>query len=147
MHNQYFLALEDATAGQSIPLDELLEQLAFNQDGLIPVITQCADTYQVLMQAWMNAESLRITLETGQVTYWSRSRNQLWEKGLTSGHTQELLELRTDCDGDSLLCLVRQNGPACHTGRSGCFYFSMKPQDTQATVLESRPDYRLLFTR
>lgn len=140
MHSDYFLALEDAAAGDQIPLTTMLQQLNFNSQGLIAVITQCADSKDILMQAWMNAESLGITLETGQVTYWSRSRQQLWRKGESSGHVQQLQELRIDCDGDSLLALVRQNGPACHTGRQSCFYFSAESGQDQVEVLTSRPD-------
>jgi phosphoribosyl-AMP cyclohydrolase len=98
------------------------DKIAFNADGLIPVIAQQHDTGEVLMLAWMNAESLRLTLETGQVTYWSRSRQALWRKGDTSGHTQRLIELRLDCDGDAILARVDQTGPACHTGERSCFF-------------------------
>ena len=96
--------------------------LAWNGDGLIPAIAQCADTGEVLMMAWMNAESLTATIETGRVTYWSRSRGELWRKGDSSGHVQELVELRVDCDRDCLLMKVNQTGPACHTMRRSCFY-------------------------
>lgn len=98
------------------------ENLKFNEAGLLPAIAQDADTHEVLMLAWMNAESLRKTLATGQVTYWSRSRQSFWVKGETSGHTQDLVSLRFDCDRDSILILVRQKGAACHTGRKTCFY-------------------------
>lgn len=97
----------------------------FNADGLIPAIAQDHQSGQVLMLAWMNAEALRLTLETGQAVYWSRSRGALWRKGETSGHTQRVLELRTDCDQDSLLLLIEQTGPACHTGAQSCFYRSL----------------------
>ncbi|RDC71636.1 phosphoribosyl-AMP cyclohydrolase [Rhodovulum sp. 12E13] len=100
--------------------------LAWDDRGLIPAIAQDAKTGEVLMMAWMSAESLRATLETGRVTYWSRSRNALWEKGGTSGHTQRLVELRVDCDRDCLLLLVAQTGPACHTMRRTCFYTSIR---------------------
>ena len=96
--------------------------LAWNAQGLIPAIAQDADTGEVLMMAWMNAESLARTRGTGRVTYWSRSRGELWEKGLTSGHTQALVSLSVDCDRDCLLLKVRQTGPACHTNRRSCFY-------------------------
>ncbi|WP_116081973.1 phosphoribosyl-AMP cyclohydrolase [Tropicimonas sp. IMCC34011] len=98
------------------------ETLRYDAAGLLPVIAQEATTGEVLMLAWMNAEAVRRTLETGRVTYWSRSREDFWVKGETSGHTQELVELRIDCDRDCLLAVVRQTGPACHTGRRSCFY-------------------------
>jgi len=94
----------------------------FGADGLIPAIAQDARTGDVLMLAWMNAEALRLTLETGQATYWSRSRQALWRKGETSGHTQRVVEARVDCDQDAILLRVEQTGPACHTGAQSCFY-------------------------
>ena len=94
----------------------------FNADGLIAAIAQDADTNEVLMLAWMNAEALATTLDTGRATYWSRSRQSLWVKGETSGHTQEVVELLVDCDQDAVLMKVRQAGGACHTGRKSCFY-------------------------
>ena len=94
----------------------------FNADGLIAAIAQDADTNEVLMLAWMNAEALAATLDTGRATYWSRSRQSLWVKGETSGHTQEVVELLVDCDQDAVLMKVRQVGGACHTGRKSCFY-------------------------
>ncbi len=100
--------------------------LAWDDRGLIPAIAQDAATGEVLMMAWMSAESLRETLETGRATYWSRSRNALWKKGETSGHVQRLVELRVDCDRDCLLLLVEQTGPACHTMRRTCFYTAIR---------------------
>lgn len=100
--------------------------LRFDANGLIPAIAQDAETGDVLMMAWMNAESLARTLETGRVTYWSRSRGAFWEKGATSGHTQRLVELRVDCDRDCLLMQVEQVGAACHTGRRSCFYTAVR---------------------
>jgi len=100
----------------------LMDQITFNADGLITAVAQCADTKQVLMLAWMNAEALAITLETKQVTYFSRSRQALWRKGETSGHTQELIAASLDCDGDAVLLLIKQTGPACHTGAQSCFF-------------------------
>ncbi len=100
--------------------------LRFGADGLIPAIAQDAGTAEVLMFAWMNAESVTQTLATGRVTYWSRSRAAFWVKGETSGHVQELVEMRIDCDRDCLLILVRQTGPACHTGRHSCFYTAIR---------------------
>ncbi|MBF9029855.1 phosphoribosyl-AMP cyclohydrolase [Rhodobacterales bacterium HKCCE3408] len=102
------------------------ETLNYNADGLLPVIAQEAETGEVLMLAWMNAQAVARTLETGRVTYWSRSRGQFWVKGETSGHVQELVELRIDCDRDCLLVLVRQTGPACHTNRHVCFYTAVR---------------------
>ena len=103
--------------------------LKFNDAGLIPAIAQDVDSNEVLMLAWMNAQSIAKTLETGRVTYWSRSRQSFWIKGETSGHVQELVELRFDCDRDCLLVMVRQTGPACHTGRRSCFYTSVTKGD------------------
>ncbi|MEZ5715157.1 MAG: phosphoribosyl-AMP cyclohydrolase [Paracoccaceae bacterium] len=103
--------------------------LAFNDQGLIPAIAQEAETGEVLMMAWMNAEAVARTLESGRVTYWSRSRQAFWVKGETSGHVQELVELRVDCDRDCLLVLVRQAGPACHTNRRSCFYTAVRAGD------------------
>lgn len=96
--------------------------LTFNEAGLVPAIAQDAVTQEVLMLAWMNAQSIAKTLETGRVTYWSRSRQSFWVKGETSGHIQELVSFRFDCDRDCILVLVKQTGPACHTGRRSCFY-------------------------
>jgi phosphoribosyl-AMP cyclohydrolase len=103
-----------------------MSRLRFDAQGLIPAVAQDHATGEVLMLAWMNAESLAITLETGQVTYWSRSRSELWAKGATSGHVQRLVELRIDCDADALLLIVDQTGPACHTGRKSCFYRALR---------------------
>jgi len=96
--------------------------LSYNEAGLIPAIAQDEASGAVLMMAWMNAEAVAQTLATGRVTYWSRSRQAFWVKGETSGHAQELVGMRIDCDRDSLLLQVRQTGPACHTGRRSCFY-------------------------
>lgn len=96
--------------------------LKYNQDGLIPAIAQDADSGEVLMMAWMNIEAVRRTLSSGNVTYWSRSRQEFWVKGATSGHTQKLVSLRIDCDRDCILMKIEQVGAACHTGRRTCFY-------------------------
>lgn len=104
------------------PIIDILAKIAFNGEGLVPVIAQRFGTGEVLMHAWMNREALLKTIETGQMVYWSRSRAKLWQKGETSGHTQTLKELRIDCDGDTLLAIVEQVGPACHTGSSNCFF-------------------------
>ena len=99
--------------------------LTFNDQGLIPAIAQAEDG-EVLMMAWMNAESIRETLETGQVTYWSRSRQTYWRKGETSGHRQKLIDFRVDCDRDCILMIVNQTGPACHTNRRSCYYTAVR---------------------
>ena len=101
--------------------DQLLARVRWDANGLVPAIAQQYDTGRVLMLAYMNAESLAATLETGRVTYWSRSRRQLWRKGDTSGHIQRLVDVKLDCDGDTLLLQVDQTGPACHTGAPTCF--------------------------
>jgi len=100
--------------------------LKFDAQGLIPCIAQDAESGDVLMLAWMNADAVTQTLATGRVTYWSRSRAAFWVKGESSGHVQELVELRLDCDRDCLLVLVRQTGPACHTNRRSCFYTAVR---------------------
>ena len=103
-----------------------LDALRFNDDGLIAAIAQDIDSGVVLMQAWMNRESLQLTVETGKAVYWSRSRNRLWRKGEESGHEQKVHGLRTDCDGDTILLLVEQvGGIACHTGRQSCFFYAL----------------------
>jgi phosphoribosyl-AMP cyclohydrolase len=104
----------------SLTADDL-GQLAFDDNGLVPAIVQEATTRAVLMMAWMDAEALRRTLATGRATYWSRSRQQHWVKGETSGHRQDVREVRVDCDGDTVLLIVNQTGPACHTGSVTCF--------------------------
>jgi phosphoribosyl-AMP cyclohydrolase len=116
-----------------------INELAFNQDGLIPVITQDAESKNVLMFAWINRESLEVTLDTGRMTYWSRSRQQLWKKGESSGHIQSLVSMSFDCDGDCILCLVDQAGPACHTGRPNCFYLSVNADDNKVVVVGDMP--------
>jgi phosphoribosyl-AMP cyclohydrolase len=103
-------------------LSATLDTLKYNSDGLIPAIAQQFDTHEVLMMAWMNRESIEETLQTGRVCYWSRSRNKFWRKGESSGQMQVLKEFRFDCDADTILLLVDQTGPACHTGRRSCFY-------------------------
>lgn len=100
--------------------------LKYDVNGLIPAIAQDAENHEVLMMAWMNAEAIAQTLQSGRVTYWSRSRKSFWIKGESSGHVQELVELRVDCDRDCLLVLVRQTGPACHTNRRSCFYTAIR---------------------
>ena len=103
--------------------------LTFTADGLIPAIAQDHASGEVLMMAWMNAASIARTLDSGVVTYWSRSRQAFWAKGETSGHVQRLIEVRVDCDRDCLLLLVDQTGPACHTNRRSCFYTAVRAGD------------------
>jgi len=108
-----------------LPAEEILAQVRFNDDGLVPAIVQDAQTRQVLMMAWMDDESLRRTLVLGETVFWSRSRQEYWHKGATSGNTQSVTDLRIDCDGDTLLVLVTPAGPACHTGAVSCFFRGM----------------------
>ena len=107
---------------ETISREDFLKAVKFNDDGLVPVIAQSHTTGAVLMLAWMNRHTLEETLTTGQVTYWSRSRKQVWRKGESSGNTQRLVEAFIDCDGDVLLLKVDQLGPACHTGAPTCFF-------------------------
>ncbi len=105
-----------------IPDEELLKQIKYDEKGLVPAIVQDMHTGKILMQAYMNQQSLEMTLQTGNATYWSRSRQKLWMKGETSGHIQKVHQILLDCDADSLVLLVEQTGPACHTGNPTCFY-------------------------
>ena len=100
----------------------ILDGIKWDERGLVPCIVQDADTKDVLMLAYMNRTSLQLTLETGETVFWSRSRQELWHKGATSGNVQKVLELKYDCDADALLALVKPAGPACHTGAYSCFY-------------------------
>src|SRR5512139_3658393 len=97
-------------------------EIKYDSNGLVPTIVQDAETKEVLMLAYMNAESLKLTLETSETWFWSRSRNELWHKGATSGNVQRVVEVRVDCDADTLLLLVNPAGAACHTGERSCFY-------------------------
>lgn len=117
-----FRQLEAAPSGARQPLKAVLDAVKFNSDGLVPAVAQQYDTSQVLMLAWMDRRAIEETLRTGRVCYWSRSRQTYWRKGESSGHIQRLMEMRFDCDGDTVLLLVDQQGPACHTCRPGCFY-------------------------
>ena len=122
-------------------IDQALEAVAFNDDGLIPAIAQQFDTGEVLMMAWMNQESVSETLRTGQVCYWSRSRGKLWRKGETSGQVQALKEFRWDCDNDTLLLQVDQTGVACHTGRRNCFFNAVRNgKIVEIATVEVDPD-------
>ncbi|MCE7948508.1 MAG: phosphoribosyl-AMP cyclohydrolase [Chloroflexi bacterium CFX4] len=110
-------------------LEQVLPQLRFDERGLITAVVQDAETLQVLMVAWMNAEALRLTVSSGEAHFWSRSRNALWHKGATSGHTMQVREIRADCDADTLLLLVIPNGAACHTGAVSCFFRRLEEVD------------------
>ncbi len=105
------------------------KSLTYNEAGLIPAIAQDAESGEILMMAWMNAEAVRRTLQTGRVTYWSRSRQAFWIKGESSGHVQSLVDLRVDCDRDCILVTVNQTGPACHTNRRSCFFTAVRGGD------------------
>jgi phosphoribosyl-AMP cyclohydrolase len=130
-----FKQWEELEAGASLSLDEFIAKLVVNEDGLIPAIAQQHDSKEVLMMAWMNEKSIRETLLTQQVCYWSRSRQTYWRKGESSGHQQKLVAMRADCDGDALLLLVDQKGPACHTNRRECFFYEVT--ETGVNVLNS----------
>ena len=134
MLNRFYQSLEFITASERISLYDCIEHLTFNDQGLIPVVTQCHQSKEVLMHAWMNQAAIEKTLTTGLMTYWSRSRKAFWVKGETSGHIQQLVAMRFDCDGDTILCQVKQTGPACHTGRPNCFYLQVNT-DSQAVQL------------
>ena len=137
MKRVYFQQLEHCADSTELDLDEVTGQLGFDSRGLIPVVTQDSNTKEVLMLAWMNKSALTQTLVTGYVTYWSRSRNQLWVKGETSGHTQALISMSIDCDGDAILCQVNQQGAACHTGRRHCFYLQVDSQLQKIRVVDN----------
>jgi len=143
--NPFWKELESSATGTQKSLAEALDQLAFNEQGLITAIAQQADTGEVLMLAWMNRESLEITLKEGRACYWSRSRQQLWRKGESSGQVQWIKGVRVDCDGDALLLLVDQQGPACHTGRRSCFYFDLNGERLE-TVEEPVIDPASLYS-
>jgi phosphoribosyl-AMP cyclohydrolase len=127
----YGIAMTDAPTPAAI--QALLEAIRFDAAGLVPCIAQQHDSGEVLMMAWMNRDAVAETLATGRVCYWSRSRGGPWRKGETSGQVQRLVELRVDCDGDTLLALVDQLGVACHTGRRNCFFRAIR-DDTLAEI-------------
>ena len=132
-----FKSLEAGSPGQATPLAEVLAAIPFNADGLLPAIAQDADSGEVLMLAWMNREAIERTLAEGYACYYSRSRQAMWRKGETSGHLQALKSLRLDCDGDAILLLVQQTGPACHTNRANCFYLEVEGDQV---VITSSPE-------
>jgi len=133
----YFRSIERLDKGQTLALKDILDEVSFDDNGLIPVVTQDAVSQEVLMLAWMNKNSIQETLSTGRMTYWSRSRRKKWVKGETSGNFQMLESMRLDCDGDAILCLVKQTGGACHTGRHNCFYFEIDHVNKAVSVLSS----------
>ena len=114
-------------------MSTFLDEVRFDANGLVPAIAQDAENGQVLMMAWMSRETLEETLATGQAVYWSRSRRARWRTGDTSGHTQEIVEIRLDCDGDTVLLKVRQTGAACHTGQRSCFFRRAKDGKIEET--------------
>ena len=128
---------ENLNKGDSISLDTLLANLKTDEAGLVAAIAQQHDTGEVLMLAYMNEKSIRETLETGQVCYWSRSRQTYWRKGESSGHRQSLISMSFDCDGDCILLQVDQKGPACHTNRRDCFFFTVEGDQV---VINSAPE-------
>ena len=123
---------------------KVLDAIAFDDDGLVPAIAQQFDSGEVLMMAWMNRDAVAETLKTGRVCYWSRSRGRLWRKGETSGQTQALKDFRWDCDADTLLVLVDQEGVACHTGRRNCFFNAVRDGD-MAEIAEVEIDPKDLY--
>ena len=125
-------ALETSPNGTRLDLAEFLDVVKFNDQGLVPAIAQDSTSGTVLMLAWMNRDAIDQTLASGLVTYYSRSRQSLWQKGETSGNTQRLVDMQFDCDADAILMLVKQTGPACHTNRPNCFY--LRVEDGQVVV-------------
>lgn len=136
MTKEFFKQQEKRAVGLEIGLQEFLHELSFNSDDLIPVISQQHSDKTVLMMAWMNREAIEKTLMTGRVCYWSRSRQKFWFKGEESGHTQELVSMQVDCDGDCLLLQVKQVGGACHTQRQHCFYWHIDAKTKMARIVE-----------
>lgn len=126
IHSFVFCIVKLRMRRHTSSMKNILDTIKFDADGLVAAIAQQYDTKEVLMLAWMNAESIAETLKTNQVCYYSRSRQKLWRKGETSGQTQKLIEMQIDCDGDALLLLVDQKGVACHTGRRQCFFNTVK---------------------
>lgn len=130
----------------SAPIDQVLQAVRFNDDGLVAAIAQQHDTGEVLMLAWMNREAVAETVRTKRACYWSRSRKKLWRKGEESGHVQVLLEMRIDCDGDAVLLLVDQTGVACHTGRHNCFFTALR-EDKLQTIAEIEIDPETVYNK
>ena len=121
---------DEQKAAEQAAEEAAVAAVVFDARGLVPVIVQESTTKDVLMLAWANAEAVRSTLATRRATYWSRSRSRLWVKGETSGHTQKIVSVFSDCDDDTLLIRVKQKGPACHTGSHSCFFKRLRGEDT-----------------
>lgn len=134
MINEKLKAIECCDHNTPFELNDIIDSLVFNDQGLIPVITQDASSKVVLMFAWMTKGALMQTITTQQIVYWSRSRKQLWRKGESSGHTQKLVSMSFDCDGDVVLCSVDQKGAACHTGRPNCFYLEVDVESQRVVI-------------
>jgi len=118
-----------------------IEEIKFDEHGLVPIVVQDANTLQVLTLAYMNAESLKRTIETNETWFWSRSRSSLWQKGETSGHTQRVMDILVDCDSDALTVLVKPNGPGCHTGEQSCFHNTIQAAgDSPEKIAREEPD-------
>ncbi len=132
----FFKDHDTLAANESLVLSEVLQHLIYNKAGLIPAIAQQYDSKAVLMMAWMNQASIEETLQTGRVCYWSRSRQKYWRKGEESGQIQLLKEMRFDCDGDTILLQVDQQGAACHTGRKDCFFYCVKGKQV---IIDKKP--------
>jgi phosphoribosyl-AMP cyclohydrolase len=133
MVDKLFAQLERAPLQTARSLSEVLDALGYNEQGLIPAIAQDQQSQRVLMLAWMNREAIERTLAEGFACYWSRSRQTFWRKGESSGHLQQVREVRFDCDGDAILLLVDQTGPACHTNRPDCFYLCVNGDQVRVT--------------
>jgi phosphoribosyl-AMP cyclohydrolase len=133
-------------AEDSAPIDQVLQAIKFNDDGLVAAIAQQHDSGEVLMLAWMNREAVAETVRTNRACYWSRSRGKLWRKGEESGHVQVVLEMRIDCDGDAILLLVDQTGVACHTGRHNCFFTALRDDKLQ-TIAEIEIDPETVYNK
>ncbi|MCZ6853210.1 MAG: phosphoribosyl-AMP cyclohydrolase [Gammaproteobacteria bacterium] len=129
-----FKELESAAKDHSVALDDVLANLKFDDHGLVAAVAQEARSKEVLMVGWMDRTAIERTLSEGYACYWSRSRQTYWQKGETSGHLQALKELRLDCDGDAILLLVEQTGPACHTNRPSCFYLTVEGNSVRVTT-------------
>lgn len=132
------------TAPSDEAIGQVLAEINFDSDGLVPAIAQQHDTGEVLMLAWMSRDAVAETLRTGRVSYWSRSRQQLWRKGESSGQTQALVEFRLDCDSDAVLLLVDQSGVACHTGRRNCFFRAVRGGRVE-TIAQVEVDPAILY--
>jgi phosphoribosyl-AMP cyclohydrolase len=133
-------------AEDSAPNEQVLQDIKFNDDGLVEAIAQQQDSREVLMLAWMNREAVAETVRTNRACYWSRSRGKLWRKGEESGHVQVVLEMRIDCDGDAILLLVDQTGVACHTGRHNCFFTALRDDKLQ-TIAEIEIDPETVYNK